>query len=52
MDEFFMIEQIIGEVAAVIGFQYEEELLLGYEADEFEVFPEPPPVEEKKAPKF
>lgn len=48
MDEFFNIEQIIGEVAAVIGFQHVEEPdYIRYEADEWEKFPEPPPVEEK-----
>ena len=43
-----MIESIIGEVTAVVGFQYEKEPdIIYYNADEYEVFPEPPPVEEK-----
>jgi len=48
MDEFFNIEHFIGEVAAVIGFQYVAEPdHPAPDDEEWEVFPEPPPVEEK-----
>ena len=42
MDEFFCIESIIGEVAAVIGLQYEFQPELDYQSNiEYEKFPEP-----------
>lgn len=42
MDEFFNIEQIVGEVAAVIGFQYDKEPdQIIYGEDDYEKFPEP-----------
>ena len=49
MDELFMIEKNLGEVQAVIGLQFnsEKEYIEEYEV-EYEVFPEPEPVEVKK----
>lgn len=48
MDEFFAIQQYIGDVKGIISFQSEAEPHIEREEEiEYEVFPEPPPVEEK-----
>ena len=49
MDELFQIERHIGEVQAVIGLQFnsEKEYIEEYEV-QYEEFPEPEPVPEKK----
>lgn len=48
MDELFAIESIIGEVKGIISMQSEAEPEILREEDiEYEVFPDPPPVEEK-----
>ena len=49
MDELFMIETIVGEVAAVISLQNQSEAeFMREDQIEYEKFPDPPPVEEKK----
>ena len=48
MDELFAIEAIIGEVAAIIGLQFEkEEEFIREDLIEWEKFPEPVVVEAK-----
>lgn len=48
MDEFFSIEQNIGEVKGIISLQTDPELHIQKPEDiEYEVFPEPEPVPEK-----
>lgn len=49
MDELFLIESIVGEVAAVISLQnVEQPEFMRDDQIEYEKFPDPPPVEEKK----
>ena len=49
MDELFIIESIVGEVAAVISLQNQPEAeFMRDDQIEYEKFPDPPPVEEKK----
>lgn len=51
MDELLSIEHYIGEVAAVIGLQFEQELeYIREDQIQYEKFPEPPPVQEKPKP--
>lgn len=51
MDELFNIESIIGEVAAIVGLQYEiKPEYIREDQIVYEEFPEPPPVEVKAAP--
>jgi hypothetical protein len=51
MDELFNIEAIIGEVAAIIGLQFKAEAeFIREDQVVYEKFPDPPPVEVKKAP--
>lgn len=51
MDELFIIESIVGEVAAVISLQNQSEPeFMRDDQIEYEKFPDPPPVEEKKKP--
>lgn len=48
MDEFFSIEAILGEVKAIIGFQFtEEQEYIREDEIEYEEFPEEPVKEEK-----
>uniref|UniRef100_A0A7S3CSN3 Uncharacterized protein n=1 Tax=Strombidium rassoulzadegani TaxID=1082188 RepID=A0A7S3CSN3_9SPIT len=51
MDELFKIEKIIGEVEAIISFQYQlEQYFTSEDKLVYEQFPDPPPVEEKPKP--